>query len=909
MTKTNEIDGMKAFEMGNCRFCNSPYIIGRMISKDDSPQLYLVQNDEIDIYENYGENSWAKLDYFLLSDEMEDDENDLPALEPYVLCGKCGSIHAKENLNAAGCKCGEEFQSVIYKVTESASSKTGTQAENNIHFCPHGGHQSQSGIIRNLNLGKDEGTALTSQILLEAMDEDSKASDTETRNPLPPTPSKKLDLKDLFTKKKSEIPQKVKQFLAFSDSRQQASFAALFFSRNYKRIMQKRLIWEVLQKNNFEDVAFSRLISKLTNLIEENDLFPEQASHEKSAWLTALVELLKVDGDYDGEKLGLYYFDLNVDDIKEGLSDAENLTGFKNFIFGQEHDCNFTAEEILALIKGICAVFKNVPAIDYRDSDLMKKEKEEDLQYRRFNNFVQLKSDSKKTNIYSLLPISSTANNKVVRYVMKMCNCDSDTAKSIIENVFNALINYSEDETVQPLFYYDQNNRAYQIKADKYILRSYRKHACYRCKTCGRLTPYNIGNHCPTDKCEGILEQVDPDEVLKTNYFRNQYMHRKIERIVAKEHTAQLDRKTAKQYQNDFKNKKINILSCSTTFEMGIDIGDLETVFMRNIPPSPANYVQRAGRAGRRKDSAAYILTYCSVSSHDYTYFCEPEKMISGIIRPPYFNINNSKVIERHLMSCYLGSFFKNNPGYYKKLSDMFFEENGPTGVHRFNEYISSHPEDLNRYVNEKVIPEPEYARYRNFEHFDAEGGQDVKLSWMMEDLNRIRKEYQEAIESAKHSEEFKEGQYCQAALDNLKATPVINALSRYSVIPKYGFPVDVVELKIYEHGRPVYRDDANRGGLNRDLKIAISEYAPDSEVIMDGTKYTSKYVVTPQNGEFPKKYFYTCPICQKLNIFLSKTNAETCQYCHSDIEERLSDYFIEPVYGFRTGPGKAANI
>ena len=56
---------------------------------------------------------------------------------------------------------------------------------------------------------------------------------------------------------------------------------------------------------------------------------------------------------------------------------------------------------------------------------------------------------------------------------------------------------------------------------------------------------------------------------------------------------------------------------------MGIDIGGLENVFMRNVPPTPANYVQRAGRAGRRKDSSAYVLTYCGTSSHDYTYFVE----------------------------------------------------------------------------------------------------------------------------------------------------------------------------------------------------------------------------------------------------------------------------------------------
>ena len=64
------------------------------------------------------------------------------------------------------------------------------------------------------------------------------------------------------------------------------------------------------------------------------------------------------------------------------------------------------------------------------------------------------------------------------------------------------------------------------------------------------------------------------------------------------------------KYQEMFVNKAINALSCSTTFEMGVDVGDLETVYLRNMPPSPSNYVQRAGRAGRSIHAAAYSLTY-----------------------------------------------------------------------------------------------------------------------------------------------------------------------------------------------------------------------------------------------------------------------------------------------------------
>ena len=76
LTKTNEIDGMKAFEVGNCRYCNSPYIIGKIQKKDDDQMDYLLQNKEIDIYENYGNEEFVRIDFFLLENAINEEEID-----------------------------------------------------------------------------------------------------------------------------------------------------------------------------------------------------------------------------------------------------------------------------------------------------------------------------------------------------------------------------------------------------------------------------------------------------------------------------------------------------------------------------------------------------------------------------------------------------------------------------------------------------------------------------------------------------------------------------------------------------------------------------------------------------------------------------------------------------------------
>lgn len=868
LKKTNMLDGFKAFEIGNCRYCGSPYIIGKIQHNKEKNLDYLLQNKEIDIYENYGNNEYVRLDYFLM-ENVVNEEVDSCVLEEYKVCSKCGAINSAENLNSVKCACDDSYLFTIYKVCQNTSYGDDV-IFNNIKQCPCCGHKG-AGIVKSLNLGKDEGTALIAQILFEAIDE----GKTEVKK-IP-----KLSLKVKEPRVVDEDNSKVKQFLSFSDSRQQASFSAVFLNSNHVRILRKRLVWKIIEDYKYNEVSVDEMASVLTSMIKENDLFPNELSAYKNAWITLLVDLLKVDGSYDGEGLGLYYFELDLKDLMAQIDDDDVKEEFGEY--------GITKLDLETIIQVVFGIFKVTPAINYVKSTITPNEKLEALEYRRFDNYVMYNCAKTMKGIRSFLPIKGKEN-IVVRYVKKVCKCDSENAEKILNVIFNSL-------GVQGGLLKKHNlKEAYQIDVSRFVVKNYKRSKYYRCSKCGHLTPYNVHNMCVQDKCSGILVEVDPDEVLASNYYRNQYKTKKIERVVIKEHTAQLDRKKAKQYQQDFKNKKINILSCSTTFEMGIDIGNLETVFMRNVPPSPANYVQRAGRAGRRKDSAAYILTYCGTGSHDYTYFTEPCKMILGTINPPYFNVINHKIIIRHLMAICLGFFFRENPSYFSNIDSLVF--NG--GVEDFKKYVARHPSGLNKYINEKVLPEKRYEFYHNFLWFDKIKGKDEKMEYFVETIKAIAQEYAKAKDEALAEENYSDADFYKRQIEYLHKEKVINLLSKYCVIPKYGFPVDVVELQVYKEGVLDNSCDSKR-----DLKIAISEYAPDSEIIVDGKKYTSKYITLPKTSQFPKYYFTTCPNCKKVNVFLSKRTGMKCKYCGESISSEHTEFYIEPVNGFKTGVTK----
>lgn len=273
--------------------------------------------------------------------------------------------------------------------------------------------------------------------------------------------------------------------------------------------------------------------------------------------------------------------------------------------------------------------------------------------------------------------------------------------------------------------------------------------------------------------------------------------------------------------------------------------------------------------------------------------------MISGEIKPPKFKITNEKIILRHLLATAFGMFFRQNEAYFKNIEALVCND----GIEKFKDYLTSKPQDLKDFIDDKILDKDTYEKYGNYKWLKSLSENGDYLDNFEHSILDLLDQFERAKDNAKENDELELANYYKYQIEALKKEKVIKYLSKYNVIPKYGFPVDVVDLQIWNDGKL-----DNKYDLSRDLSIAISEYAPDSEVIVDKKKYTSQYITLPKTEPFTRYYYYTCKNCERDNVNVIKDKLDKCIYCGLENHEQVLDYFIEPIYGFKTGITKESS-
>ncbi|MFT5872267.1 MAG: ATP-dependent helicase YprA (DUF1998 family) [Clostridium sp.] len=497
---------------------------------------------------------------------------------------------------------------------------------------------------------------------------------------------------------------------------------------------------------------------------------------------------------------------------------------------------------------------------------------------------------------------------KFPQYLIKLLerNNITDEQIQILREKFDLLTDNIKDIE-------SNHNRKY-ILPGRLTLKTNENGIWYRCNRCAGKSTFTLFDSCIYCGSDKHISEISKKGLDRYNFWRKPVIEAingsQIKNSTTEEHTAQLSHKdpkndvwvTTEQYEMRFRdividedNEPIDILSCTTTMEVGIDIGSLTAVGLRNVPPMRENYQQRAGRAGRKGAAVSTIVTYTENGPHDSWYFKNPEEIIAGEPRIPWIDYNNPKLIKRHVNLIFLQEYFLSKNSSIDAADVVIF----------FNSTSTMNYMDFIVWLQSKVPLDKKRAKILmpNVSDFDW----SIYKREFERDLSLLSDKVKNNPILYKRKEISKVDKDESEQSNNIR---LLDVLFTEGYLPTYSFPRNIVHFWIEDKYGKI------KESPERSVDLSLSEYAPGRMIVVDEKSYISgaiydHYTKYEPNFKYKaaepwlkiKEYNKDVYCCTNDNCgwFGLENDTLTCPLCGNSVEKHT---LIKP-WGFAPRDGK----
>ena len=708
------------------------------------------------------------------------------------------------------------------------------------------------------------------------------------------------------------VPFGGRQLLSFSDNRQNAAFFAPYLERTSRELAVRTAVHQVLQEEPSESLHFNTLADRVlrfwrrfgqpvlldaggdivTDRVRQMDLLVGQIAAEfctPGGRRTSLDALGQASIGYDERAIRIL--------VREVATLCEDWSG---------EDHRAVTLFLLETIRREKAIY-NLWDVDLTDSFIWGPT------YRTTRSFKLYKDERKEVRYAWLTKEGAGYHNRRTWYLIKQLKLSEDFAREILAAFWEAMTKSSKILV--------RANPGMAIDARRILVSAGQGESVHLCTTCGLRQRHVVRDKCSAFRCTGntrvLTEQEREQEKVRNHYIRT-YEAGKALTLRASEHTASLSTDYRERIEREFAEGQINVLSCTTTMEMGVDLGDLEAVVNLNIPPSISNYQQRTGRAGRRAQAAPFCVTIARSSPYDQATFAGLVHYLAEPAPVPYFRLDNPTLFRRHQLAIVLSHFLryriadleKNAPSLKDFFTDAFDDnarltfldelyswlekEEGHAALQEGVSFIERVTSDLRGAlgVHKAALADIFKERIEAF-------AEEVSGRWEV-----YTKKYEEADALKDPNAKAKGISHWNRLRQQFMDQFLVDQLSKRGLIPTYSFPTHSLTLEVIAaRGESRFPGTSGDISLSRDASLGISEYAPGAEVVAGGRVWKSSGLMRYPRMFMPRQPYCICDACHHVDVAVSKEDLPTeCSNCGSD-GGRHGRQFIEPR-GFLTSYG-----